>query len=120
MLVEMQLKIIWKIKVNDLGLQHSMNCKQIIVTSSKYDDPKFLQVLEELRSTHPYIKFNTRDIVNYIKPSDQEEKEFTFWTLSRIYNISEDLDELNNKAEIKMQERELNQSGWAIQSVRNV
>ena len=120
MLVEMQLKIIWKIKVNDLGLQHSMNCKQIIVTNSKYDDPKFLQVLEELRSTHPYIKFSTRDIVNYIKRSDQEEKEFTFWTLSRIYNTSEDLDELNNKAEIKMQERELNQSGWAIQSVRNV
>ena len=89
-----------------------------------YEDPKFLIALEALYKIHPYIKFNSFDVVKYTKPTDDlrssftnqiEENEFTFMLMTRQYNGPHDLDMLNSELESKMQEQELNKSGWSMQ-----
>ena len=72
-------------KVNELGLDHNMKHNQIIITSSNYKDPKFLNILESLHNIHPHTKFNTFDVVKYTKPTDDklEENEFTFRLMTR-------------------------------------
>ena len=107
----------WRDKVNELGLDHNMKHNQIIITSSSYEDPKFLNILESLHNIHPHIKFNTFDIVKYTKPTDDklEENEFTFRLMTRQYNSAHDLDLLNGELETRMQEQEMNQSGWSMQ-----
>ena len=93
-----------------------MKHNQIIITSGNYEDPKFLNILESLHNIHPYIKFNTFDVVKYTKPTDDklEENEFTFRLLTRQYNGAHDLDLLNGELETRMQEQEMNQSGWSM------
>ena len=107
----------WRDKVNELGLDHNMKHNQIIITSSSYEDPKFLNILESLHNIHPHIKFNTFDVVKYTKPTDDklEENEFTFRLMTRQYNGAHDLDLLNGELETRMQEQEMNQSGWSMQ-----
>ena len=104
-------------KVSELGLDHNMKHNQIIITSSNYEDPKFLIILESLHNIHPHIKFNTFDVVKYTKPTDDklEENEFTFRLKTRQYNGAHDLDLLNGELESRMQEQEMNQSGWSMQ-----
>ena len=101
-----------------------MRHNQIIITSRDYEDPKFLIALEALYKIHPYIKFNSFDVVKYTKPTDDlrssftnqiEENEFTFMLMTRQYNGPHDLDMLNSELESKMQEQELNKSGWSMQ-----
>ena len=94
-----------------------MKHNQIIITSTDYEDPKFLNILESLHNIHPYIKFNTFDVVKYNKPTDEklEKNEFTFRLMSRQYNGPNDLDMLNGELETRMQEQEMNQSGWSMQ-----
>ena len=36
----------WRDKVNELGLDHNMKYNQLLITSSSYEDPKFLNILE--------------------------------------------------------------------------
>ena len=69
----------WRDKVSELGLDHNMQHNQIIITSSSYEDSKFLNILDSLHNIHPHIKFNTFDVVKYTKPTDDklEENEFT-------------------------------------------
>ena len=55
----------WRDKVSELGLDHNMKHNQIIITSSNYEDPIFLNILESLHNIHPHIKFNTFDVVKY-------------------------------------------------------
>ena len=107
----------WREKVNELGLDHNMKHNQIIITSSDHEDPKFLNILESLHNIHPYIKFNTFDVVKYTKPTDDqiEENEFTFRLMTRQHNGPNDLDMLNSELETRMQEQEMNQSGWSMQ-----
>ena len=107
----------WREKVNELGLDHNMKHNQIIITSSDHEDPKFLNILESLHNIYPYIKFNTFDVVKYTKPTDDqiEENEFTFRLMTRQYNGPNDLDMLNSELETRMQEQEMNQSGWSMQ-----
>ena len=107
----------WREKVNELGLGHNMKHNQIIKTSSDYEDPKFLEALKALYNIHPYIKFNTIDVVQYTKPTDDkiEENELTFMLMTRQYNGSYDLDMLNSELETRVQEQEMNQSGWSMQ-----
>ena len=107
----------WRDKVNELGLDHNMKHNQIIITSSNYEDPKFLNILESLHNIHPHIQFNTFDVVKYAKPTDDklEENEFTFRLMTRQYNGAHDLDLLNGELESRMQEQEMNQSGWSMQ-----
>ena len=94
-----------------------MKHNQIIITSSNYEDPKFLNTLESLHNIHPHIKFNTFDVVNYTKPTDDklEENEFTFRLMTRQYNGVHDLDLVNGELETRTQEQEMNQSGWSMQ-----
>ena len=94
-----------------------MKHDQIIITSSNYEDPKFLNILESLHNIHPYNKFNTFDVVKYTKPTDDklEENEFTFRLMTRQYNGAHDLDLLNGELETRKQEQEMNQSGWNMQ-----
>ena len=68
-------------------------------------------------SIHPHIKFTTFDVVKYTKPTDDklEENEFTFRLMTRQYNRPHDLDMLNSELETRMQEQEMNQSGWRMQ-----
>ena len=75
----------WRDKVNELGLDHKMKHNQIIITSSNYEDPKFLKILESLHNIPPHIQFNTFDVVKYTKPTDDksEENEFTFSLMTR-------------------------------------
>ena len=89
----------WRDKVSELGLDHNMKRNQIIITSSSYEDPKFLNILESLHNVHPHIKFNTFDVVKYTKPTDDkiEENEFTFRLMTRQYNGAHDLDLLNGE-----------------------
>ena len=100
----------WREKVSELGLDHNMKHNQIIITSSNYEVPKFLNILESLHNIHPHIKFNTIDVVKYTKPTDDklEENEFTFRLMTRQYNGAHDLDLLNGELESKMQEQEMN------------
>ena len=107
----------WRDKVNELGLDHNMKYNQIVITSSKYEDPKFLKVLEAMYNIHPHFKFNTFDVVKYTKPTDDklEENEFTFRLMTRQYNGPYDLVMLNSELESKVQEQEMNQSGWSMQ-----
>ena len=100
-----------------LGLDHNMKYNQIMITSSNYEDIKFLNVLEEIYNIHPHIKFNTFDVVKYTKPTDDklEENEFTFRLMTRQYNGPHDLDMLNSELETRLQEKEMNQSGWSMQ-----
>ena len=107
----------WRDKVNELGLDHNMKHNQIIITSNNYEDPKILNILESLHNIHPHIKFNTFDVVKYTKPTDDkiEENEFTFWLMTRQYNGAHDLYLLNGELETRMQEQEMNQSGWKMQ-----
>ena len=88
-----------------------------MITSSNYEDIKFLNVLEEMYNIHPHIKFNTFDVVKYTNPTDDklEENEFTFRLITRQYNGPHDLDMLNSLLETRMQEQEMNQSGWSMQ-----
>ena len=65
----------WRDKVSELGLDHNMKHKQIIVISSNYEDPKFFNILESLHNIHPHIKFNTFDVVKYAKPTDDKLEE---------------------------------------------
>ena len=106
----------WRDKVSELGIDHNMKHNQII-TSSNYEDSKFLNILESLHNIHPHIKFNTFDVVKYTKPTDDklEENEFTFRLMTRQYNGARDLDLLNGELETRMQEQEMNQSGWSMQ-----
>ena len=94
-----------------------MKPNQIIITNSYYEDPKFLNIMESLHSIHPCIRFNTFDVVKYTKPTDDklEENEFTYRLMTRQYNGSYDLDMLNSELETRMQEHEMNQSGWSMQ-----
>ena len=57
-----------------------MKHNQIILSSSGYEDPRFLEALEAMHNIHPHIKFITFDEVRYTKPTDDkiEENEFTF------------------------------------------
>ena len=107
----------WREKVNELGIDHNMKHNQIIITSSDHEDPKFLNILESLHNIHPYIKFNTFDVVKYTKPTDDqiEVNEFIFRLMTRQYNGPNDLDILNSELETRMQEQEMNQSGWSMQ-----
>ena len=107
----------WREKVRELGLDHNMKHYQILITSSNYEHPRFLEALEALYNIHPYIKFNTFDVKRYKKPTDEqlEEKEFTVRLMTRQYNGPCDLDLLNGELETKMQEKEKNQSGWSTQ-----
>ena len=75
----------WRDKVSELGLDHNMKHNQIILTSSNYEDTKFLNILESLHNIHHHIKFNTFDVVKYTKPTDDnlEENEFTFRSITR-------------------------------------
>ena len=43
-----------------------------MITSSNYEEIKFLNVLEVMYNIHPYIKFNTFDVVKYTKPTDDK------------------------------------------------
>ena len=76
----------WRDKISELGLDHNMKHNQIIITSSNYEDPKFLNILESLHNIHPHIKFNTFDVVKYTKPTDDklEKNEFTFRLMTRF------------------------------------
>ena len=107
----------WRDKVNELGLDHNMKYNQLIITSSSYEDPKFLKILESLHNIHPHIKFNTFDAVKYTKLIDDklEENEFSFRLMTRQYNGAHELYLLNGKLESRMQEQEMNQSGWSMQ-----
>ena len=97
----------WRDKVNELGLDHNMKYNQLIITSSSYEDPKCLNILESLHSIHPHIKFDTFDVVKYTKPTDDklEEYEFTFRLMNRKYNGAHDLDLLDGELESRMQEQ---------------
>ena len=101
----------------ELGLDHNMKHNQKTVTSTDYEDPRFLGALEAMHNIHPHIKVNTFDIVRYTKPTDNkiEEKEFTFRLMTRQYNGPYDLDMLNSELETRMQEQEKNQSGGGMQ-----
>ena len=50
-----------------MGLDHNMKYNQIMITKSKYEDIKFLNLLEAMYNIHPHIKFNTFDVVKYTK-----------------------------------------------------
>ena len=50
-----------------------------------------MEALEEFHKIHPHIKFNTFDVVRFTKPSEE-------------------------KLENRMQEQEMNQSGWSMQN----
>ena len=56
---------------------------------------------------HPHIKFNTSDVVKYIKPTDDklEENKFTFRLMTRQYIGPYDVDMLNSELETRMQEQ---------------
>ena len=90
-----------------------MKYNQLLIISSSYEDPKFLNILESLHSIYPHIKFNTFDVLKYTKPTDDqlEENEFTFRLMTRQYNGAHELDLLNGELESRMQEQEKNQSG---------
>ena len=76
-----------------------MKHNQIIITSSNYEYPKFLNILASLRNIHPHIRFNTYDVVKYTKPTEDklEENELTFRLMTRQYNGAYDLDLLNGE-----------------------
>ena len=78
---------------------------------------KFLD-LEKLHNIHPHIKFNTSDEVRYAKPINDklESHKFVFISTSRQYNTPGSLVELNIEFETRMQEEEINQSGWSIKN----
>ena len=80
---------------------------QIMMTSSNYEDFKFLNVLEAMYNIHPYIKIKIFDVVKYTKPTDDklEENEFTFRQTTRQYNGPHDLDMLNSELEARMHEK---------------
>ena len=80
-----------------------------MITSSNYEDPKFLNVLDAMYNIHPNVK--------YTKPTDGklEENEFTFGLMTRQYNGPHDLDMLNSELGTRKQEQEMNQSGWSMQ-----
>ena len=105
----------WIDKVSELGLDHNMKHNQIIITSSNYKDPKFLNILESLHNIHPHIKFNTFDVVKYTKPTDDKLEEYEFRLMTRQFNGAHDLDFLNGELESRMQEQEMKQSGWSMQ-----
>ena len=107
----------WRDKVRESGLDHNMKHNQIIITSSNYEDPKFLNILESLHNIHPHIKFNTFDEIKYTRPTDDklEENEFFFRLMTRQYNGAHDLDLLNGVLETRTQEQKMNRSGWSMQ-----
>ena len=43
----------WRDKVNELGLDHNMKHNQIIISSSDYEDPRFLEALKAMHNIHP-------------------------------------------------------------------
>ena len=94
-----------------------MKYNQILITSSNYEGIKFLNLLAAMCNIHPHIKFNTFDVVKYTKPTEDklEENEFTFRLLTRQYNGPPDLNMWNSELETRMQEQEMNQSGWSVQ-----
>ena len=94
-----------------------MKYNQKLITSSNYEGIKFLNLLEAMCNIHPHIKFNTFDVVKYTKPTDDklEENEFTFRLLTRQYNGPPGLNMWNSELETRMQEQEMNQSGWSVQ-----
>ena len=75
----------WIIKVDKLGFDHILDFKQVIFTSTNYEDPDFEIVLEEFQKIHPHIKFSTCDKVKCIKSIQSEEKKNLFWTTTRLY-----------------------------------
>ena len=99
-----------------MGLDHTLSYNQISISSSDHNDPKFANTLEALHKIHLYFKFNTFDVVRYTKQTDDKlgEHEFTIRLMSRQYNTPEDLHELNNELEIRMQVQEMKQSGLSI------
>ena len=107
----------WRDKVNELGLDYNILYNQIMITISNYQDPRFLEALGALHNLHPHIKFNTFDVVRYTKPTDDklEENEFKLRLMTRQYNGPSDLDMLNGELKTRMQEQEMNQSGWSMQ-----
>ena len=76
-------------------------------------------MLEEMYNIHPYIMFNTFDVVKYTKPTDEddklEENKFKFRLMTGQYNGPHDLDMLNSELETRMQEKKMNQPGWSMQ-----
>ena len=75
-----------------------------MISSSDYEDPRFLEALDALYSKHPHINFNTFDVVRYTKPTDEqlEENEFTFRLMVRQYNGSYDLNLLKGELKSRM------------------
>ena len=53
----------WREKVNELGLDHNMKYIQILITSSNYEDPKFLEALETMYKKHQHTKFDTLVVI---------------------------------------------------------
>ena len=45
----------WRDKINELGLDHNMKYNQIMISSSDYEDIRFLEALEALYKIHPII-----------------------------------------------------------------
>ena len=95
-----------------------MKHNQIIITSSIYEDHKFLNILESMYNIHPHIRLNTFDVVKYTKPTEDklEENELIFRLMTRQYNGPHDLDMLNSELETRKREQEMNQS-WSIQKI---
>ena len=104
-------------KVNKIGIDHKKLYNQLTITSTNYEDPKFLEILEAVHNIHSHINCNTFDEVKYTKPTDDklEEHEFTFRLMTRQYNGPHDLDLLSSELETRMQEQEMKQSGWSMQ-----
>ena len=103
--------------MNEIGLDHNMKNNQVIISSCDYEDPRFFEALEAMHNIHPQIKFNTFELVRYTKPTDDKlkEKQIIFRLKTRQYNGPYDLDVLNSELETRMQEQEMNQSGWSMQ-----
>ena len=62
----------WRDKNNEFGLDHNMKYNQIMISSSDYEDPRFLEALEAMHNIHPHIKFNSFDVVKNTKPTDEQ------------------------------------------------
>ena len=109
----------WRDKFSKLGLDHNVKHNRIIISSSDYEasEARLLEALEAMHNIRPHIKCNTFDVVPYTNPTDDklEENEFSFRLMTRQYNGPYDLDMLNGELETRMQEQEMNQSGWSMQ-----
>ena len=83
------------------------------LSSSDYNDPIFVKLLQALHDFHPQIKFHTFGVVKYTQTTVEklEKHEFTFRLMTRQYNSPKNLENLNHDFKNKKREQELNQSG---------